>query len=317
MLKKWTISKIANQLYRSRIFITKWYDRYRRLGIEGLFDAQRSGRSKKLSCAQESQLKERISLGPNPNDEVSNFDALSLKGIIQKEYGVEFSTSGIYSLLHRLGLSWMSTRPQHEKNDPSAMALWKSTTLPEAILKMRAEHPLLKIEFWFQDEMRFGEKTNLSRRWCVKGSAPRDTCQLGFRNTYIYGAINPTTGERVGLVNPGCNSEAMNAHLVLVSQHLGPDRHAILILDQAGWHEKSNKIIVPKNITLLSLPPYSPELNPVERLWRCLKRRYLANRLINKSEDLELLGCELWNKITDQMVRSVCRVSYLPVANLL
>jgi transposase len=266
-----------------------------------------------LSCEQEQRLKERINLGPTVKDEVSNFDALSIKDIIRNECSVEFSTSGVYSFLHRVGLSWTSTRPQHEKNDPSAMSFWKRTTLPETIQKTQASRPNTKIEIWFQDEMRFGEKTTLSRRWCLKASAPRNICQLGFRNTYIYGAINPATGERVGLVNHGCNSEAMNIHLDLVSQHLGPDRHAILILDQAGWHEKSNKIIVPKNITLLSLPPYSPELNPVERLWRWIKGKYLANRVINKSEDLELLGCELWNKITDEVVKSVCRVRYLPL----
>ena len=240
---------------------------------------------------------------------------MSIKQFIHKEYEVCFSTSGVYSLLHRIGFSWISARPQHEKNDPSAMTLWKDKTLPEAFKNACESNPDCSVEIWFQDEMRYGEKTSVTRRWSLKASAPRQLKQIGFRNTHLYGALNPISGERVGLVNPGCNTEAMNIHLDLISQRIGPGRHALLILDQAGWHESSKKLVVPKNITLLSLPPYSPELNPVERLWRWIKRRYLANRLIKKDEDLELLGCELWNKLTDQVVRSLCKVDFLPAGN--
>ena len=307
--------KIAQHLGRSRDFVSKWGHRYRGLGIKGLFDIPRSGRPTKLSQVQEKQLKARIETGPLAKDQVANFDALIIKGIIHDEYRASFSTSGVYSLLHRIGFAWISTRPQHEKNDPAAMSHWKGKILPEAFENVCRNHSDATVEIWFQDEMRFGEKTNVSRRWSLKASAPRQFKQLGFRNTHLYGALNPTSGERVGLVNPGCNTETMNIHLDLISQRIGRGRHALLILDQAGWHESSKKLIVPKNITLLSLPPYSPELNPVERLWRWIKRRYLANRIIKKDENLELLGCELWNNITDQIVRSLCKVSFLPVGD--
>jgi transposase len=313
--KKLPVYQISQQLNRSRDFVSTWGDRYRRLGIKGLFDMPRSGRPTKLFQDQEKQLKQRIEIGPLVNDQVANFDALSIKELIQKDYGAYFSTSGVYSLLHRIGFAWISTRPQHEKNNPAAMLQWKEETLPDAFKNACETHPDVPVEIWFQDEMRFGEKTSVTRRWSLKASAPRQFKQLGFRNTHVYGAVNPVSGEKVGLVNPGCNTEAMNIHLDLIAQRIGADRHALLILDQAGWHEISKKLIIPKNITLLSLPPYSPELNPVERLWRWIKRKYLANRIIKKEEDLELLGCELWNKITDQVVKSICKVGFLPVGN--
>ena len=295
----------------------KWSNRYRELGVQGLFDLPRSGRKTKLAPLQESTLAKRIDDGPTAEDSVSNFDGPTIRGILYKEFGISFSESGVYSLLRRLGFSWKSSRPQHEKNDPAAVAHWKRETLPNKYKEVRQKYPDKKVELWFQDEMRFGEKTPQSRRWSRKSVDTRQIKQLGFRNTHIYGAVNPCSGERVGLVYPGCNSDVMSIHLDLVSQQLGGDRHAILVLDCAGWHESSKQIIVPPNITLLSLPSYSPELNPVERLWRWVKSKHLANRLIRKNEDLEKLGCELWQKLTDDRVKSICKVSYEPFSNFL
>lgn len=277
----------------------------------------RSGRQKKLSTWQEAELSRRIDDGPRDEDDVSNLDAPTIKGIIKNEFGITFSASGVYALLRRLGFSWKSSRPQHEKNDPAAMAHWKREILPSKYQEVCKKFPDKKVELWFQDEMRFGEKTPQSRRWSRKSLETRQIKNLGFRNSCIYGAVNPCTGEKVGLVYPGCNSDVMNIHLNLVSERIGADRHAIIIMDRAGWHETSTQLSVPENISLLSLPPYSPELNPVERLWRWLKQRYLANRVIKKDEDLEKIGCELWQKITDEVVRSVCKVSYKPFSNFL
>lgn len=260
-------------------------------------------------------LKSRISKGPKESDTVTVFNGSIIKDLILTEYGETFSISGTYSLLHRLGFALLNQRPQHEKNDPAAMALWKRETLPNKYQEVCTTHSNKKVEIWFQDEMRFGEKTPVAAVWCLKGTKPKQLKQLGFRNSYIYGAVNPTTGERIGLVYPGCNSDVMNIHLDLVAQQVGEDRHIILVLDQAGWHESSTKIKIPKNITLLSLPPYSPELNPVERLWRWLKNRYFKNRLIAKNDDLEKIGCDLWQKLTDQTVKSICRLRYKPFTN--
>lgn len=266
---------------------------------------------------QEAILAKRIDAGPIDKDGISNFDAAAIKKIINDEFNSSFSISGVYTLLRRLGFTWKTSRPQHEKNDLVAMAHWKQETLPSKYEDVCQKYPDKKIEIWFQDEMRFGEKTPQSRQWSRKSLPTRQIKQLGFRNTHIYGALNPCSGERVGLVYPGCNSEVMNLHLKLISQRLGADRHAILVLDCAGWHESSTQLSIPKNITLLSLPPYSPELNPVERLWRWIKRRYLTNRLIGKKENLEKLGCELWQKVTDEVIKSVCKVSYKPFSNFL
>ena len=135
--------------------------------------------------------------------------------------------------------------------------------------------------------------------------------QCGFRNLYMFGAINPKTGQRVCFVVQECNHEVMNIFLDLLHKVIGPDEVVILILDQAGWHSSCKNLVVPNNIYLLDLPPYSPELNPMENVWNWLKDNFLKNRFISKDEDLLKLGCNIWNKLTDEISKSICSRNYL------
>jgi len=98
---------------------------------------------------------------------------------------------------------------------------------------------------------------------------------------------------------PWCDTEAMNAHLQEISREVDHGAHAVLILDQAGWHS-SPKLIVPANITLLFLPPRSPELNPVENVWQFLRDNWLSNRVFTSYDDIVHHCCAAWNKLVDQ-----------------
>ena len=84
-----------------------------------------------------------------------------------------------------------------------------------------------------------------------------------------------------------------------ISKAVDPGAHAVVILDQAGWH-MSTKLIVPDNITLLPLPPRSPELNPVENVWQFMRENWLSNRVFAGYDDIVALCCEAWNKLIDQ-----------------
>jgi len=149
----------------------------------------------------------------------------------------------------------------------------------------------------------------LTYEWKVSGTSYHQIKQLGFENKYIFGAVHPESGKHVGLVFSECSTDVMNIHLSLISQAIQANSHAILVMDCAGWHSKSKNLKVPNNISILDLPPYSPELNPVERLWKWLKENFLSNRVIKKDEDILGVGCDLWNKLTDQTVRSICGTS--------
>jgi hypothetical protein len=96
------------------------------------------------------------------------------------------------------------------------------------------------------------------------------------------------------LIMPICNTAAMNYHLCEISSQVAADAHAVVILDGAGWH-RSQGLAVPGNITLLALPPYSPELNPVERIRHYLRSHWLANSVFRSLADI-MDACEMaWN----------------------
>ncbi len=98
---------------------------------------------------------------------------------------------------------------------------------------------------------------------------------------------------------PWCDTEAMQAHLLEISAMVAADAHAVLILDQAGWHLSAD-LDVPANISLLSLPPRSPELNPVENVWQFMRDNWLSNRVFKSYDDIVALCCEAWNNLIDR-----------------
>ena len=114
------------------------------------------------------------------------------------------------------------------------------------------EAPGKPIEIWFQDEARIGQKNKVTRRWAKRGTRPSAPHDQRTSSAYIFGAICPAEGKGAGLVLPSCNSEAMALHLEEISLAVAPDAHALVLLDQAGWHV-SKKLPIPDNITL-SLP---------------------------------------------------------------
>jgi hypothetical protein len=124
-----------------------------------------------------------------------------------------------------------------------------------------------KIEIWFADEARIGQKNKITRRWAKRGTRPSAPRDQRTASTYIFGAVCPKQGKGAALILPTCNTEAMNLHLAEIAKAVVPSAHAVLLVDQAGWH-MSTRLVVPPNITIIALPPKSPELNPVENIWQ-------------------------------------------------
>lgn len=123
-------------------------------------------------------------------------------------------------------------------------------------------------------------------------------CGLGHpmtsaRNRPIFGAIRPRLRKGAGLVMPWCDTQAMQAHLMEISASVELGAHAVVILDQAGWH-MTDRLDIPDNITLLPLPPRAPELKPVENIWQCTR----ANWIFQSYDDIVDHCCNAWNKMT-------------------
>jgi hypothetical protein len=155
------------------------------------------------------------------------------------------------------------------------------------------------IEIWFQDEARIGQKNKITRRWAKRGTRPSAPKDQRTRSAYIFGAICPARGVGAALVLPRCNTAAMNLHLQEISAVIARGAHAIILIDQAGWH-LSKALQIPDNMTMLPLPPKSPELNPVENIWQFIRDNWLSNRVFKSYNDILDHCCFAWNRLTDE-----------------
>jgi putative transposase len=164
-------------------------------------------------------------------------------------------------------------------------------------------------EVFFFDESRFGTHSKIGHGWFKKGSRTAVNVKLGFENFYVYSAVCPGTGEDYTLIFPNADSDCLNAYLDEFSHYIG-DKEVMFILDGAGWH-KANKLKVPQNIELVFLPPYSPELNPVERFWQFIKDNTIKNQVYKTLKGIEDEVSYFLKGITNEITASVCRVEYL------
>lgn len=136
----------------------------------------------------------------------------------------------------------------------------------------------------------------MTRIWARRGSRPRAPRDRGYTSAYIFGAVCPDRCIGAALVMPEVNLEAMEAHLAEISRRVTAGAHAVLVLDGAAWHTSPN-LRVPDNISLLPLPRYSPELNPVENVWEFLRANFLSHRVWDGSDAIVDACCDAWNKL--------------------
>ena len=122
---------------------------------------------------------------------------------------------------------------------------------------------------------------------------------------YAFAAIEPLTGRDFCLLLPGVTTTAMNEFLRQFAAGLPADEHALMVLDGAGWHT-SHDLVVPANVTLLRLPPYAPELNPVERVWLYLRERHLSNRVHAGYDAILNDVSAAWCQLTTERLQSLC-----------
>jgi hypothetical protein len=155
------------------------------------------------------------------------------------------------------------------------------------------------IEIWFADEARVGQKNKITRRWARRGTRPSAPQDQRTASTYIFGAICPREGKGAALVLPHCDTEAMSLHLAEIAIAVAPRAHAVLLVDQAGWH-LAHHLVVPTNITIMPLPAKCPEWNPVENVWQFMRDNWLSNRVFQSYEAILDHCCQAWNKLTDQ-----------------
>lgn len=134
----------------------------------------------------------------------------------------------------------------------------------------------LPLRILFQDEGRFGRISDYRRCWAPLPTRPIAKSQIIREYVYALAAICPIDGKMSSLVMPYVDAKIMSVFLKHTA-NLFPTNYCVMIMDAAGWH-RANELTIPKNMCLIYLPPYSPELNPVEHLWSYVRNTYFGNK---------------------------------------
>ena len=186
----------------------------------------------------------------------------------------------------------------------------------KTILKFPGHISLDKLDIWIQDEARFGQQNTTTKLWAKTGSRPLAVKQQQFEYAYLFGSVCVTNGQSQAMVMPYVNKDIMHAHLKQISMNTPEDRHAVIIMDGAGWHTEDLAINI-NNVSIIKLPPYSPELNPIEQVWSWLRQHHLANRCFNGYESIVDAVCDAWNDFVSdsQRVIKMCTRDWMSLIN--
>jgi transposase len=181
--------------------------------------------------------------------------------------------------------------------------------LGSKLAEVAEAHPGARVQLWCEDEARVGQKGRVCHRWYERGVRPPGLADKRFESLDLFAACRPGTDQAFALALPEATTAAMSLFLAAFAEQLEPDAHAVLILDQAGWHG-SRRLAVPGNITLLPLPAYSPELNPVERVWLYLRERFLSHRVLDGYKAVLDAACDAWNALAAETGRLTSLTAY-------
>lgn len=155
----------------------------------------------------------------------------------------------------------------------------------------------------FQDEAGFGRINKPKYCWCMRGIRPTVPCHHIREFRYTYGAVEPQTGESFFLVLPYCNTDCMSVFLRELSVAY-PNDFILMIVDGAAWH-KSKGLQIPSNIELFPLPPYTPEMNPIEQIWKEIRKRGFRNEIF-----------QTLDKVVDRLCDTICTLSNTTVMSI-
>jgi DDE superfamily endonuclease len=151
------------------------------------------------------------------------------------------------------------------------------------------------IEIWFQDEARVGQKGGHAYIWAPIGARPLMVRDNRHDSAYIFGAICPGRGVGAAMITPAANTEMMNLHLAEISTQVAPGACAVILCDRAGWHQQGSDLRLPDNVRLLPLPPYSPELNPMENVWDYVRQNKLCSTVWESYDEIVEACRTAWN----------------------
>ncbi len=161
----------------------------------------------------------------------------------------------------------------------------------------------------FQDEAIFGRIGKTAKCWAFNGFRPTVLHQKIRQYRYMFGAVEPLTGEKSFRIYSHCDTVVMNHYLNELSKDFKDD-YILLVCDNAGWH-KSVGIVVPHNIEIMHIPPYTPEMNPIEQIWDELREKNFTNRVFNTLEQIVDRLCHVLCVLPNALVLNITHRSWM------
>lgn len=280
-----------------------WIAAFNSSGIDGLAYKPRGGRPRKL--ASEAVAEHILPVVDSPTDVgETHWTLTKLCGWLRKAKQIDLSYRTLVRYLHEHDYARRIPRRMPEPPDRDDWEQKREAFAGELIEML--EDP--KCQVFFGDEAGFEGDPRPRLKWVKRGSRPTQGYYGGHVRQNVVGAVSPATGQLVSLIVPHCDTEVFQLFLDVMAQEVPPERNkkVILILDNASWHK--SKSLNWHHIHPVYLPAYSPDFNPIERLWQHLKSHYLAGYITKSGEDLNQKIFDSIRELLDkpQTIQSVC-----------
>lgn len=270
-------SRVCEQFCRSDRVVRLWIKLYNEGGIDALASKPRSGRPRKLRLQKARDLLVPVLENPGEAGQL-HWSGVKLHGWLKEQLGTEIGYSTTLRYLHEVGYNLRVPRPWPDRQDEEQRAAFLES------YRSWQEDPT--VEIWFGDECGVEGDPRPRRRWVQRGSRPKVTYCGGHVRANVVGAVCPASGESFAMIFDGVDTNVFQVYLDHLAQAVppSPGKRHILILDNASWH-KSKRLNF-HHFECEFLPGYSPDFNPIERLWLRLKVDYFADFY---TDDLPLL----------------------------
>ena len=272
----WVLAEIGKAIIKGRSTVGRWLKTYREEGIEGMLDRGHGGRKPQLAESDIEALEGVLRDGTYKT-------AKEIRHWLDTERGIQMSISGVYYWLGKVKASHKIPRKIHADQDPDEKAAFKENIVDNL---QALDIPAGKsVKIWIQDEHRYGLISTIRRCWTLRGHEVRVPYKAEYKWGYVYGALEFVTGDAEFVY---ISSVSLECSYLFLEQLVATDPEAIhiVIWDGAGFHQKADKHELPEQIRLLPLPPYCPELSPIEKLWDPVKRK-VSNAVWEKLDVME------------------------------
>ena len=297
-----TVKESAEIIGRNRVTVQKWLRKYKEEGIEGLLEKkERTGRPRKIPEWAEKALEKRLS-------EEEGFESYGeICRWLSEKLGIEAKYETVHKLVrYKLKGKPKIARPRDKRQSKEKVKEFKEKFTENIVMLCWVIVNVMKlgnkIRFFCADETRLGLKTISGRKITKRGVKPIGEVEWKFKATYLYGAVEPKTGESFFYEFSHLNGKCFEKYLELLSEQYA-DSILIIQLDNGRFH-KGKDLKVPSKIILMFQPPYAPELNPIEQVWQYLKRG-LRWKLPANLDELRVYVIPRLNEMTEEVIASI------------